>query len=33
MPHTHFRGKDMKYTLEYPDGRKQVVLNVPHSLI
>ena len=29
MPHMHFRGKDMKYTLEYPDGRKQVVLNVP----
>jgi len=29
MPHMHFRGKDMTYTLEYPDGRKQVVLNVP----
>ena len=30
MPHMHFRGKDMTYTLEYPDGRKQVVLSVPH---
>ena len=28
MPHMHFRGKDMTYTLEYPDGRKQVVLSV-----
>jgi hypothetical protein len=25
----HFRGKNMTYTLEYPDGTKQVVLNVP----
>jgi len=30
MPHMHFRGKDMTYTLEYPDGRKEIVLNVPH---
>jgi hypothetical protein len=30
MPHMHFRGKDMTYTLIYPDGRKQVVLSVPH---
>jgi hypothetical protein len=29
MPHMHFRGKDMTYTLEYPDGTKQVVLSVP----
>jgi hypothetical protein len=29
MPHMHVRGKDMTYTLEYPDGRKEVVLNVP----
>lgn len=28
-PHMHLRGKDMKYTLIYPDGRDQVVLNVP----
>jgi hypothetical protein len=30
MPHMHFRGKDMKYTLIYPDGRQEVVLNVSH---
>ena len=30
MPHMHVRGKDMTYTLVYPDGRKEVVLNVPH---
>jgi hypothetical protein len=30
MPHMHFRGKDMTYTLMYPDGRKEVVLSVPH---
>ncbi len=29
MPHMHLRGKDMTYTLIYPDGRQQVVLNVP----
>jgi hypothetical protein len=29
MPHMHVRGKDTIWTLEYPDGRKQVVLNVP----
>jgi len=29
MPHMHFRGKDMTYTLIYPDGRKEVVLSVP----
>jgi hypothetical protein len=29
MPHMHLRGKDMRYTLTYPDGRDQVVLNVP----
>src|SRR5215471_2708011 len=29
MPHMHVRGKDMTYTLIYPDGRKEVVLNVP----
>jgi hypothetical protein len=31
MPHMHFRGKDMKYTLDYPDGRRQIVLNVPRA--
>jgi hypothetical protein len=29
MPHMHSRGKDMTYTLEYPDGRKEIVLHVP----
>jgi len=29
MPHMHLRGKDMTYLLEYPDGRKETVLNVP----
>ncbi len=28
-PHMHFRGKDMKYTVKYPDGREEVLLNVP----
>jgi hypothetical protein len=29
MPHMHFRGKDMTYVLEFPDGRKQTILSVP----
>jgi hypothetical protein len=29
-PHMHLRGKDMKYKIVFPDGREQVVLNVPH---
>jgi hypothetical protein len=29
MPHMHARGKDMTYTLEYPDGKKEVLLHVP----
>ena len=29
-PHMHLRGKDMKYILVFPDGKEQVVLNVPH---
>ena len=28
-PHMHLRGKDMKYTLVMPDGKEQVILNVP----
>jgi hypothetical protein len=28
-PHMHLRGKDIKYTLIWPDGREQVLLNVP----
>jgi hypothetical protein len=30
MPHMHFRGKDFKYTATYPDGRSEVLLNVPN---
>jgi hypothetical protein len=29
MPHMHVRGKDMTYHLVYPDGRDEVVLDVP----
>ena len=29
MPHMHMRGKDMRYTLQFPDGKEQVVLSVP----
>ena len=29
MPHMHLRGKDMTYTVMYPDGRQQIVLSVP----
>jgi hypothetical protein len=29
MPHMHLRGKDFKYTIVYPDGREEVMLNVP----
>lgn len=29
-PHMHLRGKDMKYTVTYPDGRDEVLLNVPN---
>jgi hypothetical protein len=29
MPHMHARGKDMTYILEFPDGRKQTILDVP----
>ena len=28
-PHMHLRGKDIKYTLIWPDGREQTLLNVP----
>ncbi len=30
MPHMHLRGKQMSFELTYPDGRKEMVLNVPH---
>jgi len=29
MPHMHVRGKDFTYTAVYPDGRSQVILQVP----
>jgi len=29
MPHMHFRGKRMKFMLEYPDGRDELLLSVP----
>jgi hypothetical protein len=29
-PHAHVRGKSARYTIIYPDGRQEVVLNVPH---
>jgi hypothetical protein len=28
-PHMHLRGKDFKYTVIYPDGRQEVLLDVP----
>ena len=30
QPHMHLRGKSMKYTAVYPDGREEVLLSVPH---
>lgn len=29
MPHMHFRGKAAKYEAVYPDGKREVLLNVP----
>ncbi|SFH53397.1 redoxin domain-containing protein [Planctomicrobium piriforme] len=29
-PHMHLRGKSFEYIAEYPDGRKEVLLKVPH---
>lgn len=29
MPHMHLRGKDFKYTIVYPDGRSEEVLEIP----
>ena len=29
MPHMHFRGKSFRFTAEYPDGRKEILLDVP----
>ncbi|MBL8188554.1 MAG: thiol-disulfide isomerase [Acidobacteria bacterium] len=30
MPHMHVRGKAFKYTAVYPDGRSEILLNVPN---
>ena len=30
IPHTHLRGKSWQYRLIYPDGRSEIVLDVPH---
>ena len=30
QPHMHLRGKSMKYTAVYPDGKEEELLNVPH---
>jgi len=30
MPHTHVRGKSFRYEVVYPDGRKEVLLDVPN---
>jgi len=29
MPHMHVRGKSFEFTVVYPDGRSEIVLNVP----
>lgn len=29
FPHMHFRGKSMKFTAIYPDGRREIMLDVP----
>ncbi len=30
FPHMHFRGKSFRFEAEYPDGRREVLLDVPH---
>ena len=30
MPHMHVRGKAFRYTAIYPDGKKEILLDVPH---
>jgi hypothetical protein len=29
MPHMHLRGKSFTYTARFPDGRSEILLNVP----
>ena len=31
-PHMHYRGKSFLITAQYPDGEKEVLLNVPHTI-
>jgi peroxiredoxin len=30
MPHTHLRGKSFQYEAIYPDGKKEILLDLPH---
>ncbi|HVS38965.1 MAG TPA: thioredoxin family protein [Gemmataceae bacterium] len=30
LPHMHLRGKDFKYEVVYPDGKRETLLSVPH---
>jgi len=30
LPHMHFRGKHMRYVALYPDGKREILLNVPN---
>lgn len=30
QPHMHYRGKSMKFTVHYPDGKSEIVLSVPN---
>jgi mono/diheme cytochrome c family protein len=30
MPHMHLRGKDFEYKAEYPDGKTEILLSIPH---
>lgn len=30
LPHSHYRGKSSKFTLEYPDGTRELLLSVPN---
>jgi len=30
MPHMHYRGKSFRYTAKYPDGKQEVLLDVPN---
>jgi peroxiredoxin/mono/diheme cytochrome c family protein len=30
LPHMHVRGKSFRYTAVYPDGRREILLDVPH---